>query len=77
MRKYLGDVRIQRDKQIMSHFRDNHDDRDLWFSVLENTVQCQSYGTVTQRGIWVKRLKTERPKGCNVKDVVLSFQLRR
>ena len=30
---------------MMSYFRDIHDDGDLRFSVLEKTVQCQSYGT--------------------------------
>ena len=50
MREHLRDARLQREKPIMYHFRDTYDDRDLWFSILEKTVQCQSSGTVTLRG---------------------------
>ena len=77
MREHLRDVRLQRDKSIMSHFRTIHDDGDLRFSVLEKLYNASHTERLLREAMWIKRLKTGRPHGCNVKNVVLPFQLRR
>ena len=58
MKEHLRDVRFQRDKPIMSHFRDTHDDGDLWFSVLKkNCTMPVIWNGYSERPCGLKVLK--------------------
>ena len=75
MREHLPDVRLQGDKPIKIHFRDTYNDGDLWFSILEKLYNASYTEQLLRMDIWIKRLKTGRLHGCNVKEVLLPFQL--
>lgn len=77
MKEHLRDVRLQKEKPIMCHFRDTHRAEDLRFSVLAKLYSGNHTERVLRETVWIKRLKTQRPHGCNVKDVNLPLPLRR
>ena len=53
----------------------NNDNGELQFGVLEKLYNASHTEWLLREAVWSKRLKTGRPHGCNVKDVVLPFQL--
>ena len=61
----------------MAHFGDNHDLGDLQFSVLEKLFKTNHTERLLWEAIWINRLKSGIPQGCNVKDVNLPLQLQR
>ena len=77
VKEHLRAVRLQKDKPIMCHFQDTHCERDLRFSVLAKLFNGSHMKGLLRETIWIKRLKTQRLRGCNVKDVSLPLQLRR
>ena len=77
MKEYLRHVRLLKDKPIMCHFRDTHCERDLRLSLLAKLFNGNHMERLLKETFWIKRLKTQRPHGCNVKDVSLPLQLRR
>ena len=77
LKVHLRDVRLRKYKPIMAHFGDNHDERDLQFSVLKKLYKANYTERLLREAVWIKKLKTGRPQGCNVKDVNLPLQLRR
>ena len=76
MKEHLHGVRLRKDRPIMAHFADNHNERDLQFSILEKLYKANHTEQLLQEAVRIKRLKTGRPQRCNVKDINLPLQLR-
>ena len=76
LKEHLHDVRLQKDKPVC-HFRDTHRERDLRFSVLAKLFNGNHMERLLRETIWIKRLKTQRPHGCNVREVSLPLHFRR
>ena len=70
MGEHLRDVRLCKEKPINSHFgRKGHGPEDLAFAVLEKLFGAERIERQLREALWIKRLATARPDGCNVKDV--------
>lgn len=75
MGEHLADVRLRRDKPISHHFDTTHTDRDLMFSALEVVRNDSFVERRIRENIWITKLDTLRPNGCNVKDTSTPAQL--
>ncbi|KAH3772141.1 hypothetical protein DPMN_173477 [Dreissena polymorpha] len=69
MSEHLRDVCLHKEKPITTHFDSSHCD-DMYFSVLETLNIAGRQERVIREALWIKRLKTMKPFGCNVKDSV-------
>ena len=64
------------DKPINLHFGgEGHTHRDVVFAVLEKVYQAERTEHQLPEGLWIKKLATGRPDGCNVKDSCVSAML--
>ena len=70
MSEHLRDVRLHKEKPITTHFDSSHCDDNMYFSVLETLNIAGRQERVIREALWIKRLKTMKPFGCNVKDSV-------
>lgn len=69
MTEHLRDVRLGKDKPINFHFGEKgHNQSDVAFAVLEKMYRAERTERQLREGIWIKKLSTVRPDGCNVKD---------
>ncbi|KAH3858428.1 hypothetical protein DPMN_101051 [Dreissena polymorpha] len=68
MSEHLRDVRLHKEKPITTHFDSNHCDDNMYFSVLETLNIAGRQEHVIREALWIKRLNTMKPFGCNVKD---------
>jgi len=74
MKEHLRDVRLGKDKPINSHFfKQNHSSTDLIFTVLKKMFHAERVERQLHESVWIKKLQTAQPFGCNVKDP--QFQL--
>ena len=70
MTEHLRDVRLAKDKPINVHFsRSDHSCNDMMFTILEKMYGADRIERQMHESAWIKKLKTARPFGCNVKDV--------
>ncbi len=77
MTEHLRDIRLQRDKPINGHFAtDGHSYDMAVFSVLEKVYGAGRQERLIREAMWIKKLRTNKPYGCNVKDVDVPIQLR-
>ena len=64
--EHLRDIKQQTDKPINRHFKD-HSDNDLNVVVLQKIYgEGRIYRQIIEE-LWIKKLDTKMPKGCNVK----------
>ena len=69
MTEYLRDVRLRKDKPINFHFGEKgHTQHDMDFTVLEKVYGAERIERQLRQGLWIKKLSTVLPGGCNVKD---------
>ena len=71
MIKHLRDIRLMKDKPINGHLGQNHSADMLRFAILESLYAASHTERLIRESVWIKRLKTVKPYGCNVKDVYL------
>lgn len=71
MSEHLRDIRLRHEKPISSHFDESHTENDLRFSVLEVIRRDSKIERQLRESIWIKKLKTEKPYGCNNKEVAV------
>ena len=76
MREHLRDIRQQNDKPIIRHFDDNHTADNATFAILEQVYEDSVVARTVRESLWIKKLKTTRPMGCNVKDCWVPAQFR-
>ena len=70
MTEHLRDVRLRKEKPINSHFEGvAHGPVDLTFAVLEKVFGAERIERQLREAIWIRRLSTARPDGCNVKEI--------
>ncbi|KAH3725547.1 hypothetical protein DPMN_051392 [Dreissena polymorpha] len=70
MIEHIRDVRLHKQKPITTHFASSHCDDNMYFSVLEKLNIAGRQESVIREALWIKRLKTMKTFGCNVKDSV-------
>ena len=75
MSEHMRDVRLRREKPITCHFDRTHSERDLVFSIVEPVRNDSFTERRIRENIWIVRLKTLKPNGCNVKDNRVPAQL--
>ena len=64
--EHKRDIKFQKDKPIMRHFRD-HEEKDLSVAILTRTTgESKIYRLISEEK-WIKTLQTCSPHGCNVK----------
>ena len=69
MTEHLRDVRLKKDKPINYHFGEkDHRLSDMAFIVLEKTYGADRTERQLRESVWIKKLSTTRPMGCNIKD---------
>ena len=69
MTEHLRDIRLKREKPINFHFgAQGHTNNDVAFAVLEKTFEAERTERQLREGIWIKKLASVKPHGCNVKD---------
>ena len=69
MTEHLRDVRLRKDKPINFHFGEKgRTQHDMAFTVLEKVYAAERIERQLREGLWIKKLSTVRPGGCNVKD---------
>ena len=71
MSEHLRDIRLRHEKPISSHFDESHSENDLRFSVLEVIRRDSKIERQLRESIWIRKLKTEKPYGCNNKEVAV------
>ena len=54
MKEHLRAVRLRKDKPILAHYGDNHDERDLQFSILEKLYKANHTERLLQEAVWIK-----------------------
>ena len=75
MGEHLRDVHFCREKPINSHFGEKgHGPEYLAFAVFEKVCGAEHIERQLREALWIKRLATARPDGCNVKDVHIPAQ---
>ena len=73
MTEHLRDVQLRKDKPINFHFGiKGHTQNDMAFAVLERCMEARGQ---LKEGIWIKKLSTVRPHGCNVKDSYIPVEI--
>ena len=71
--EHLRDIRLRKDKPINFHFgAKDHTHNDVAFAILEKTFGAERTERQLREGIWIKKLDSVRPHGCNVKDSYIS-----
>lgn len=76
MSEHLRDIRLKKDKPINFHFGGKgHTNNDVAFAVLEKTFDAERTERQLREGLWIKKLASGRPNGCNVKDSFVSAVL--
>ena len=69
MTEYLRDICLRKDKPINAHFgKHGHIYRDVAVAVMEKCFGAERIERQIREGLWIKRLETVYPGGCNVKD---------
>ena len=58
MKEHLRDVRLRKDKPILAHFGDNHDEKNLQFSVLKKLYKANHTERLLREAVWIKEMKT-------------------
>ena len=76
MTEHLRDIRLQKEKPINLHFGTNHTVDTAKFVVLEKLYGASHLERTLREALWIKRLRTARPHGCNVKDNWIPAQFR-
>ena len=76
MTEHLRDIRLRKDKPITHHFDGQHTADMARFTILEKLYTASNMERRIREALWIKRLQTARPNGCNVKDTWLPAQLR-
>ena len=67
--EHLRDIRLRKDKPINAHFgKHGHIYRDVAVAVMEKCFGAERIERQIREGLWIKRLETVYPGGCNVKD---------
>ena len=62
-------MRLRKDKPIDFHFGEKgHTQHDMAFAVLGKVYAAERIERQLREGLWIKKLWTVRPGGCNVKD---------
>ena len=73
MSEHLRDIRLRKDKPINFHFGEkDHTHDDVAFAILEKTFGAERTERQLREGIWIKKLDSVKPRGCNVKDSYIS-----
>ena len=66
MTEHLQDMRLRKDKPINFYFGETQ--HDMAFTVLEKVYAAERIERQLREGLWIRKLSTVRPGGCNVKD---------
>ena len=62
----LRDVKLKREKPINHHFgMKGHSEKDAKIAVLEKLYGGEKIERQLKEGIWIQKLATVRPDGCN------------
>ena len=69
MTEHLRDIKLKREKPINHHFgMKGHSEKDAKIAVLEKLYGGEKIERQLKEGIWIQKLATVRPDGCNMKD---------
>ena len=69
MTEYLKDIKLKREKPINHHFgMKGHSEKDAKIAVLEKLYGGEKIKRQLKEAIWIQKLATVRPDGCNVKN---------
>lgn len=74
--EHIRDITRKADKPIMRHFDGSHLPDNARFTVLERLYGASRVERQIREAVWIKKLRTMRPHGCNVKDCWVPASLR-